>query len=131
MLFFSAVDGASNYDDLCDVVKSKFADNIQTIVELSLELQKAIGEDVISCDYAPTIISCGHPFNGAEMSDTFAHGKERRSGEVKVLCTVEMGITRMEKREGEQLHAVVLSKPSVVLETIIEELQDMFVSTAL
>ncbi|PCH36671.1 hypothetical protein WOLCODRAFT_109015 [Wolfiporia cocos MD-104 SS10] len=129
LLAGSSISPPALYQTLC----TQFGERLQSIITISLSLQKAMGEGVVSSHLEPSICTWGMPFNPNEMVDAFPSSHERtprpsdRSSPL-LLGTTEVGLQRVEQREsGDKIaghpHIVMLLKPKVVLETFIDELR--------
>ncbi|PCH36678.1 hypothetical protein WOLCODRAFT_157377 [Wolfiporia cocos MD-104 SS10] len=118
---------------LYQMVLTQFGEKLRSVINVSLALQKAIGEGVISSHLEPTLYGCGVPFNPEWMENAYpsdgprtARPLDRR--QLLLLGTTEVGLQRVEqKKSGDQnasqSHIVTLLKPKVVLETFVNELQ--------
>ncbi|KAI0375974.1 hypothetical protein BV20DRAFT_932539 [Pilatotrama ljubarskyi] len=111
-----------------DSIYGLYQQNLETIVRTALELQRIIGEEVISCDYEVLIAQFDDVFDAEQMEDIY-------SGEVavagapgmvpRVLSTADLGLRRVEKVAGSadgEVACTMLLKPKVVLDTIVYEL---------
>ncbi|KAI0090872.1 hypothetical protein BDY19DRAFT_992273 [Irpex rosettiformis] len=117
------VAGSSTFQ--IDTLISRRRDGFRSIVESAINLRKAIGEDIVSCDFETVLIHPGDVFDGSGMETAYESGsKDSGSGAGKVICTSAMGLRRCKKTKmngkGEnQWDVAVLQKPQVVLESAI------------
>ncbi|KAI0688978.1 hypothetical protein BC835DRAFT_281800 [Cytidiella melzeri] len=117
------VAGASTFQ--IDSLVSRRRDGFRAIVESAINLRKAIGEDIVSCDFETVLIHPGDVFDGATMENSYDPGsKDLTSGSGKVICTSAMGLRRCKKikthgKAESQWDVSVLHKPQVVLESAI------------
>ncbi|PCH36685.1 hypothetical protein WOLCODRAFT_20687 [Wolfiporia cocos MD-104 SS10] len=118
---------------LYQMVLTQFGEKLRSVINVSLALQKAIGEGVISSHLEPTLYNCGVPFDPERMENAYPSGCPRTARPLDrrqplLLGTTEVGLQRVEqKKSGDQnasqSHIVTLLKPKVVLETFVNELQ--------
>lgn len=83
------------------------ADKLGILFANARNLNKMIGENVVSEDLMVTVIGGGHLFNGENMEDAYARGGAEPIQRA-VICTTDLGLC--EKKGGK-----VLLKPKVVL----------------
>lgn len=114
--------------DAYAAVSEKYGRRLQEIAKQIMALRKAIGEDIVACEFVPTVEPSAQTFRSDYMEDSFA--KDTRSAtkdkreRMRVLCTTELGLTRFEKSDKDgATHSTLLSKPRVVLESLLEELE--------
>ncbi|PCH36692.1 hypothetical protein WOLCODRAFT_82780 [Wolfiporia cocos MD-104 SS10] len=115
---------------------SRYGGELITLVDIMLQLQRAIGEEIISSQINLVVYLSGETFNPEHMEDYNAGGRPCTPREsdarapVVVLGTMSLGVTRIEKKamggnaagQGTWV-SVTLLKPKVVLNTILDELQ--------
>lgn len=117
------VAGSSTFQ--IDALIQRRRDNFRAIVESAINLRKAIGEDIVSCDFETVLIHPGDAFEGASMDNAYdSTSKEQPPAVAKVVCTSAMGLRRCKKISGSgksenQWDVTVLQKPQVVLESAI------------
>jgi hypothetical protein len=81
-----------------DVLHSKFCDRVSTLVDLTIRLNQALGEEITSGDLEVVWVPCGIPFDLATMDDINEHNTARRRQQQtsgSVLCTTELGLQRL------------------------------------
>ncbi|KAI0643482.1 hypothetical protein C8Q79DRAFT_915585 [Trametes meyenii] len=109
-------------------VHATYAPHLEAIVRVALDLQRIIGEEVISCDYEVLVVRFDEIFDAEAMDDIYG-GEVAMAGPPgmvpRVLSTADLGLRRVEKvigsTEGE-VETTMLLKPKVVLDTIVYEL---------
>lgn len=111
-----------------DALIARKRDSFRSIVEAAITFRRAIGEEIISCDFETILIHPGDTFDTTSMEDSYDVGKRAgraadESTAKKVLCTAGLGLRRCRKAktEGEpsgQWEVSVLYKPRVVLDTV-------------
>ena len=119
-------------EEIHEEVLRRSKKKVQDIVELAMAARELARINVISCDFEPSVIRFGENYNIKTMEN--AYEKERRESESgepapKVLCTVEIGLTRRQKHgegvgkqvEVEQETTIPL-KAKVVLHSQIQEI---------
>ncbi|RDX46319.1 hypothetical protein OH76DRAFT_1457246 [Lentinus brumalis] len=123
------VAGAStSADEIC----AAYAPHLETIVRTALELQRTIGQEVVSCDYEVLVVRIDEVYDPAQMEDIY-NGEIVAAGPPgmvpRVLSTADLGLRRTAKVgpgvEGAAEDGVVttmLLKPKVVLDTVVYEL---------
>ncbi|KAI9060750.1 hypothetical protein FKP32DRAFT_1577355 [Trametes sanguinea] len=111
-----------------ELVYATYAQHLETIVRTSLELQRIIGEEVISCDYEVLMVHFDEVFDSEQMDDIYG-GEVAMAGPPgmvpRVLSTADLGLRRVEKLAGStegDTAVTMLLKPKVVLDTIVYEL---------
>ncbi|KAI0708758.1 hypothetical protein C8T65DRAFT_576255 [Cerioporus squamosus] len=121
-----------------DDIYAAYASHLETIVRTALELQRTIGEDVVSCDYEVLVVRIDEVYDPAQMEDIY-NGEIVAAGPPgivpRVLSTADLGLRRSEKvdaREGvdsgledaaeDGVVTTMLLKPKVVLDTVVYEL---------
>lgn len=114
-----------------DALIARKRDSFRSIVEAAIAFRRAIGEEIISCDFESILVHPGDGFDTATMDDAYDVSKKPgRSNTVdesaavkKVLCTAGLGLRRCKKikTEGEassQWEVSTLYKPRVVIDTV-------------
>jgi hypothetical protein len=101
-----------------DSIISRRREGFRAIVVSAINLRKAIGEDIVSCDFETVLIHPGDVYDGSNMMNAY-ESKEQASSSGKVVCTSAMGLRRCKKVRGadSQWDVAVLQRPQVVLET--------------
>ncbi|KAJ6473426.1 hypothetical protein C8R47DRAFT_1145473 [Mycena vitilis] len=102
-------------------IEDRFPGQIAAIAKYSLQLRKAIGEDIVSEDLEIVYVGPNQIFQEQTMEDVYAVGRRKdqspRAIEV-VACTSEVGL---QKRGGSTLNVEVgrdiLLRPKVVLQS--------------
>ncbi|KAH9933545.1 hypothetical protein B0H21DRAFT_699487 [Amylocystis lapponica] len=106
-------------------------ESLEQIVRLALDLQRAIGEEIVGCDYEVVLARVDDVFDPQQMADVYSAGLDEsapaadKSAELHVLCTVELGVRRCEKADEsvpDETRKITLLRPKVVLETLVYEL---------
>ncbi|KAH9933538.1 hypothetical protein B0H21DRAFT_825798 [Amylocystis lapponica] len=88
-------------------------------------LRTTIGEDVVASDILPVLEKPGVSFDPQTMEDAYAYAPGESSAPGRVVCAVEIGLRRWEKRmDGQQAPPVWLMKPKVALESMFDELDE-------
>ena len=98
-------------------------EKVADILTESANIQKAIGEDVASCDFQLICPLAAAPFAAATMDDVDDCGRRRRRNSrdgKPVMFTTEIGLQKCEKLAGEggkagEIHTVTLIKAKVAL----------------
>lgn len=112
-----------------DALIARNRNNLRAIVEAAIAFRRAIGEEIISCDFETILVHPGDAFDSAGMTDSYDVSKKPvgRTGEDsaarKVLCTAGLGLRRCKKvkTEGEagtQWEVSMLYKPHVILDVV-------------
>ncbi|KAJ3549793.1 hypothetical protein NM688_g5143 [Phlebia brevispora] len=111
-----------------DALIARKRNSFRSIVEAAIAFRRAIGEEIISCDFETILIHPGDAFDVAAMTDSFEVAKKPirngdEAGARKVLCTAGLGLRRCKKvksdgEPGSQWEVSVLFKPEVVLDTV-------------
>lgn len=113
-----------SYDGAYHQFKQSFGDQVANIVKMAVQLNKVVGEEVVSADLSPIEVTTGKEFDGATMED-FAGQGDHRAGEL-VLCTTALGLYRSEKvtvGDSIGLKNSLLKKPTVALESMADGLE--------
>lgn len=108
---------------LHEIITTKFAQRIAGVVQMAVRLNKAIGEDVTSCDLEAIYVGPNDAFDVSTMDDAF--GRELDGSQEQVVCTTDLGLFRTERAAGgvKQWQNTVLLKPKIVLRSGIEEMK--------
>ncbi|KAH9895578.1 hypothetical protein C8Q73DRAFT_644015 [Cubamyces lactineus] len=111
-----------------EAILAAYGPHLETITRTALELQRIIGEEVISCDYEILVVHFDEIFDAEQMEDIYG-GEVPMAGPPgmvpRVLSTADLGLRRVEKVPGStegEVVATMLLKPKVVLDTIVYEL---------
>ncbi|OCH89891.1 hypothetical protein OBBRIDRAFT_888123 [Obba rivulosa] len=115
--------GIGGDGDPYKLISEKYGSRLQEAAEQALELRKVIGEDVVACDFKPVYVSDGDIFLPDSMDDAFGNGDHHAADE-KVMCTVTMGLERIEKSERDGVQRTLLLKPGVALQGLPVELEE-------
>jgi hypothetical protein len=108
-------------------ILTKFAERLDVLGKSAVRINKAIGEDIISCE---TFIFVPKPtdiFNFVTMDDTMGDKDARGVKEEQVLCTTELGLgCLVEDNSGaaSRWKEIALLKPHVLLESALEEMRN-------
>ena len=109
------VSGSSTWGD-------KFREKVVEVVEQSMVIRRAVGEDVSSSDLEIICPHHGSAFIAEEMQDIDDCGRKKlqeTSEHRRVLCTTEIGLRRRERVASEkgrsEMHTVILVKAKVAL----------------
>ncbi|PFH47367.1 hypothetical protein AMATHDRAFT_50360 [Amanita thiersii Skay4041] len=107
---------------ICEEIESRFSSEIENIVKKSQELNKAIGEDVTSCELEILYMEPDHVFDESIMEDTFQDQTKDTTQEPEgVLCTTDLGLIRHEKTTGgDGWQNTILIKPKIVLQSKLD-----------
>lgn len=108
------------HTSLHEKVTESFAGQLHVVLSLARRLNKAVGEQVTSCDLETLYISPNVVFNPVTMEDTAGpqspNATPKNTPEI-VLCTTDLGLVRAEKvplTRGEWNESVLM-KPKVML----------------
>ena len=128
ILLASGCEGPRSY--VCDKLTKKFGHRLSVIATLAIGLNKAIGEDTMSCTMTALSIPHSVEFTPRFMEDAYDETqKQLTSQSSKVLCTVELGLQKDEKdTNGDRGSATVILKPKVALESLTDDMQQRHVS---
>jgi hypothetical protein len=105
-------------------VKKVFSTFSDVIINVSLRLNRAIGEEVTSSDFEPVCIELGVLFDPLKMDDVGGDHTSQKTAD-RVLCTTEIGLQRVERQTKENrswMETTLLLKPKVALESIVEHM---------
>lgn len=113
------ISGAVGVNEL-RALQGSFKEKVQNLVSDSVKIQKAIGEDIASCDFK---ILCPLPdttFERSSMEDADNCRRKSSRGEADgrpILCATELGLIRREKlASGDgKVDTVTLIRAKVVL----------------
>ncbi|PIL25742.1 hypothetical protein GSI_11492 [Ganoderma sinense ZZ0214-1] len=119
-------------DDLRMEIERGYADRLREVIHTSHEVQCITGERVISRDLSIVTVDPKEQFDSSRMVDEWADPKRARRGVEchPVLCTTQLGLAREERKTTERTGGevgfaeVLLLKPTVVLQSLLEELSD-------
>lgn len=117
------VAGSSTFQ--IDSLVARRREGFRSIVESAINLRKAIGEDIVSCDFETVLVHPGDVFDGSGMETAYESSSKGSASEAaKVICTSAMGLRRCRKmkmggKAENQWDVAVLQKPQVVLESAI------------
>lgn len=78
-----------------DVIRSEFGDRMGRIGSLALELNKAIGEGIVSSDIEPIYVAPGVAFDPAVMDDDELFTNDPQDSPLEsetILCTTRLGL---------------------------------------
>ncbi|KAJ7224613.1 hypothetical protein GGX14DRAFT_557471 [Mycena pura] len=100
------------------LVSQRFADHIAAVVRLALGLNKAVGAEVTACELKALSAAPGVLYDAETMVD-IVDGVPQP--DETVLCTCELGLSRLDKIDGTWTKTILL-KPKVVLSSGLEEL---------
>ncbi|KAF5374677.1 hypothetical protein D9615_008989 [Tricholomella constricta] len=120
-----AADVAQQRSELQEAIESRFAERVGVIVKGAQTLRKAIGEEITSSDFEIVYVAHDSPFNPSAMDDAFASDFEKgRDKPEPVLCTTELGLTRVVKVPGRvgEWDETVLLRPKIALKSGIDEM---------
>lgn len=112
--------------DITSALASKFAEKLSFLVSLAMRVNKIVGEDVTSGDFEVLAVPPATAFDVAMMEDSYDDGrsaKARGSNMSKVLCATDLGLrkkTRVGMTGEKQWETMVLLKPKVALESVVE-----------
>lgn len=94
-----------------NIIHTHAAEKLGAFFTTARNLNKMIGENVISEDLTVSVIRGGTIFDGERMEDAYARtGSE--SGQRAVICTTDLGLCERRETKGA---GKVLLKPKVVL----------------
>lgn len=116
-----------------DNIFALYGPHLETIVRTALQLQRMIGEEILSCDYEVLIVRIDEVYDAAQMEDIY-NGEIAATGPPgtvpRVLSTADLGLRRTEKVDGaggegadeDGVVTTMLLRPKVVLDTVVYEL---------
>lgn len=109
--------------DRTDGWGASYKQKVRDIVEQSMAIHKAVGEDISSSDLVIICPSGSSTFSTDAMEDVDDCGRNRTQKTERkrlVLCTTELGLGRREQVAGEkgksEVHSAVLMKAKVALQ---------------
>ena len=106
---------------MSDTIVRMAGDRISTVVEMSLKLNRMLGEEVKAADIETTWAHAQDTYDPKWMEDDYGNWKTygaRR--DLKVLCTTDLGLRRLAKADNEVGWVdTVLIKPKVIMEEIL------------
>ncbi|KII95455.1 hypothetical protein PLICRDRAFT_150178 [Plicaturopsis crispa FD-325 SS-3] len=112
--------------DVPEALVTSFRDGVSTIIDLSLRLNKTIGQDLTSCDMETIAVKSDEAFDSEFMTDAFDGGNPRENlATGRVLCTTDLGLQRVEKvskGDIEVMERTTLLKPRVALDSVVSSL---------
>lgn len=113
----------------CTDTLNKINDKIRLIDTKTLELNKLINEEVVSCHFEPIVAATGDVFYPVMMEDEYAdESSQGNPGRQKVVfCGISVGLNRWEGvqdhgTQGWRMKEAVLVKSKIVLERTVMEL---------
>lgn len=104
------------------MVTRAYAERIDILVKSALQLNRAIGQAITSCELKVVCLPPDTLFDPATMGDSF--GRDLSKGKAAaeaVLCTTDLGLLRAEKVQG-IWQETILMKPKAVLQSGLEEM---------
>ncbi|KAI0738325.1 hypothetical protein C8Q80DRAFT_1113917 [Daedaleopsis nitida] len=116
-----------------DEVHAGYLQHLETIVRTALDLQRVIGEEVVSCDYEVLVVRIDEVYDAEQMEDIY-NGEIASPGPVgivpRVLSTADLGLRRSRRVDVDEggdagedgVVTTMLLRPKVVLDTIVYEL---------
>ncbi|KAH9940086.1 uncharacterized protein BXZ73DRAFT_99087 [Epithele typhae] len=114
-------------EELLSDIRRRFHDSFKDIVYQCLKFQRLAGEGVVSRDLNVFVAGRGQAFDPSRMEDQWMDASAPATAVPStVLATMELGLVREERQVAEgktTTRSAVLLKSSVVLESIIEEMQ--------
>ncbi|EED83898.1 predicted protein [Postia placenta Mad-698-R] len=112
---------AGTEQEVSHVVSVRHTERLRSFIDICIDVNKAIGEGVLSADFKVLSADCGSGFNEDIMKDDYGSAASMGTGE-GVLCMVAVGIQRLDKQDDGQRRAITLLKPGVALDSITSEL---------
>ncbi|KAJ7628238.1 hypothetical protein DFH06DRAFT_1442141, partial [Mycena polygramma] len=109
-----------------EYIEDKFAGHIAAIAKYSLQLRKAIGEDIVSEDLEVVYVGPNQIFREQTMEDVYAVGRRKdqsrraaRAGfDVEVVaCTSDIGLQKRGRNTLDFKGGDILLRPKVVLQS--------------
>ncbi|CCM04624.1 uncharacterized protein FIBRA_06808 [Fibroporia radiculosa] len=109
--------------ELYDYISLRYGGPLRSVIEDSLKLHDAIGEEVVASNFEPLAVVCGSEFREECMKDEYSRIPNEIARREAVLCTTAVGLRRATKGShgDDSIHETVLLKPVVVLESIRRE----------
>jgi len=112
----------ANPVELTERITTAFAERIDILVKSALQLNKAIGQGITSCELKIICLPPDALFDPATMDDAFGRDLSKgKAAEETILCTTDLGLLRAEKVQG-IWEETILIKPKVVLESGLIEI---------
>lgn len=114
-----------SYDDAYHQFKQNFGDQVANIVKMAVQLNKVVGEEVVSADLQSCCAITGKGFGSATMEDFAGQNSQQAAGKL-VLCTTSLGLYRSEKvtvGNRVELKDTILKKTTVALESMADGLE--------
>jgi hypothetical protein len=111
--------GCTDDHEYIDQELAKLEARTQTLAKLSLDLNDAVGQKILSVDYEVTAIHADADYDESIMDS--ADDQERLVA--RVLATVKLGLERLRKHEGNGGKArwdhVIVMRPVVELDPLV------------
>lgn len=118
----------ASHEHIHEELMATFSDKLTIVVRAALALNWVIGKDITSADMEPLSVLWGAEFDSAKMEDVNGGG-ELKVGVEHVLCTTDLGLSRVVKsslKDSEAaLQTTMLLKPKVALESMVEGMHDI------
>ncbi|RDB20570.1 hypothetical protein Hypma_012274 [Hypsizygus marmoreus] len=117
------VAGCSLEDAYSNAFYARFQERLSMVVDLTIRLRTAIGENITSMDLLPYIFDPRTDFDPNLMADTYEDERDSdRSHRVneKVAGTTELGLMRRTKGQAGFVDSVLL-KPKIILYSALQE----------
>jgi hypothetical protein len=99
-------------------IEAQFGDRIEAMARLVVELNRNIGANIISEDLEAVLVDPGTAFDFKTMEDMWPGEVFGQSKTETVVCTTSLGL----RKSGHGRHAVMLSKPKVLLRSTLGQL---------
>ena len=100
------------------MIWAKFSNSIKTITNLAFRLNQTIGEQVTSSDLEVMCVRGDVAFFPEDMEDI---GGDYASTADRVLCTTDLGLKQGSREANGNRKKVLLLKPKVALESLMNE----------
>ncbi|KAJ7137619.1 hypothetical protein C8R43DRAFT_1109881 [Mycena crocata] len=100
-------------------IEAVFGDRIAAIARLVLQLNKAVGTEVVSEDLEAVTVIPGGKFEPKTMENMWAEDDDTPGAPESVICTTALGL-RMRRDNGRD--GLLIMKPKVLLPSILKEL---------
>ena len=97
----------------------RFSSHLGEIIKLALEVSTMTGEGITSCDFEITFVPHDSPYDPMYMETVYS-GSSPTHGKESVICTVDLGLMKVEKVSKPEVHTkkLVLLKPKVLLPAV-------------
>jgi hypothetical protein len=114
---------------LLERLEIKYGKRLQTITELTLHLNRVIGEEVTSAELSPLAVRYPAVYDPSYMEDALSLDGLSTAGQL-VLCTTDLGLSRREKKTDNTVSETTLLKPKVALCSLLDSLEEQMMEVS-